>query len=68
MHGSGCPCVELTFPALPPPPQVFTLDHDIQNTTPKNLKKYAEIAAFAQEHGVDAYPAGRGIGHQAAVF
>lgn len=52
----------------PPPPQVFTLDHDIQNTTPKNLKKYAEIAAFAQEHGVDAYPAGRGIGHQPAGF
>eukprot|EP00667_Euglena_gracilis_P011689 EG_transcript_11950 len=50
-----------------PKQPVFTLDHDIQNTTPKNLKKYAEIAAFAQEHGVDAYPAGRGIGHQVMV-
>eukprot|EP00668_Euglena_longa_P015159 GGOE01019210.1.p1 GENE.GGOE01019210.1~~GGOE01019210.1.p1 ORF type:complete len:683 (+),score=205.52 GGOE01019210.1:201-2051(+) len=46
---------------------VFTLDHDIQNTTEKNLKKYAQIAAFAQQHGVDAYPAGRGIGHQVMV-
>lgn len=43
---------------------VFVLDHDIQNQDPKNLKKYAAIEAFAREHGVDFYPAGRGIGHQ----
>lgn len=43
---------------------VFTLDHDIQNKDPKNLEKYARIEAFAKEHGIDFYPAGRGIGHQ----
>jgi homoaconitate hydratase len=43
---------------------VFTLDHDIQNKDTKNLEKYAEIEAFAAEHGIDFYPAGRGIGHQ----
>ncbi len=43
---------------------VFTLDHDIQNKSEDNLKKYAGIEAFAKEMGVDFYPAGRGIGHQ----
>jgi homoaconitate hydratase len=43
---------------------VFTLDHDIQNKSEGNLKKYAGIEAFAREMGVDFYPAGRGIGHQ----
>ncbi len=43
---------------------VYALDHDIQNESEKNLEKYAKIAAFAKEHGVDFYPAGRGIGHQ----
>lgn len=46
---------------------VFCLDHDIQNRDPKNLRKYAAIEAFAREHGVDFYPAGRGIGHQVMV-
>jgi homoaconitate hydratase len=46
---------------------VFTLDHDVQNKTEKNLKKYATIEAFARIHGVDFYPAGRGIGHQVLV-
>ncbi len=46
---------------------VFTLDHDIQNKSEKNLQKYAAIAAFAKEHGIDFYPAGRGIGHQVMV-
>ncbi|KAL7953830.1 homoaconitase [Trichoderma compactum] len=46
---------------------VFTLDHDIQNATAANLRKYAEIAAFAEEQGVTAYPKGRGIGHQIMV-
>lgn len=36
----------------------------VQDTSDANLEKYANIAAFAKEHGVDAYPAGRGIGHQ----
>ncbi|MBP9027452.1 MAG: homoaconitase, partial [Phycisphaerae bacterium] len=43
---------------------VFTLDHDIQNKSAENLAKYAKIEAFAREHGIDFYPAGRGIGHQ----
>ena len=46
---------------------VFTLDHDVQNKSPKNLSKYANIEAFARSHGVDFYPAGRGIGHQVLV-
>ncbi|RYP45031.1 hypothetical protein DL768_008573 [Monosporascus sp. mg162] len=46
---------------------VFTLDHDVQNTSPANLKKYAEIEAFAAEQGVSFYPKGRGIGHQIMV-
>ncbi|MFQ5584657.1 MAG: homoaconitase, partial [Calditrichia bacterium] len=43
---------------------VFTLDHNVQDTSEKNLEKYAKIEAFAKEMGVDFYPAGRGIGHQ----
>ena len=43
---------------------VFTLDHNVQDTSEGNLKKYAAIEAFAREHGIDFYPAGRGIGHQ----
>lgn len=43
---------------------VFTLDHNIQDISEGNLKKYARIAQFAEEMGVDFYPAGRGIGHQ----
>ncbi len=43
---------------------VFALDHDIQNRSEANLAKYARIEAFARQHGIDFYPAGRGIGHQ----
>lgn len=46
---------------------VFTLDHDVQNKSSKNLKKYASIEAFARKHSIDFYPAGRGIGHQVLV-
>ena len=46
---------------------VFTLDHDVQNKSPKNLSKYANIEAFARDQGVDFYPAGRGIGHQILI-
>ncbi|RPD77319.1 homoaconitase [Lentinus tigrinus ALCF2SS1-7] len=46
---------------------VFILDHDVQNKSAKNLAKYANIEAFARQHGVDFYPAGRGIGHQVLV-
>ncbi|KAI8903828.1 homoaconitase [Gorgonomyces haynaldii] len=46
---------------------VFTLDHDVQNKSEQNLSKYKRIQAFAQEHKIDFYPAGRGIGHQIMV-
>lgn len=46
---------------------VFAIDHDIQNHTPENLGKYANIAAFAEEHGIDYYPPGTGISHQVMV-
>ncbi|KAF7317042.1 Homoaconitase, mitochondrial [Mycena chlorophos] len=46
---------------------VFTLDHDVQNRSTKNLAKYASIEEFARLHNVDFYPAGRGIGHQVLV-
>src|SRR5437762_10454893 len=54
---------KIADPAQP----VFAIDHDIQNVTPKNLEKYAKIEAFAQEHGIDLYPAGTGISHQVMV-
>ncbi|KAF9076656.1 homoaconitase [Rhodocollybia butyracea] len=46
---------------------VFTLDHDVQNKSPTNLKKYSTIEAFARTHDIDFYPAGRGIGHQILI-
>ncbi|KAE9400891.1 aconitase iron-sulfur domain-containing protein [Gymnopus androsaceus JB14] len=46
---------------------VFTLDHDVQNSSDANLRKYDRIEKFAKEHGVDFYPKGRGIGHQVLV-
>ncbi len=46
---------------------VFALDHDIQNLSEDNQKKYQAIEAFAREQGIDFYPAGSGIGHQIMV-
>lgn len=46
---------------------VLTLDHDVQNKSEANLRKYKNIENFAKEQGVDFYPAGRGIGHQILV-
>ncbi|RDA90114.1 hypothetical protein CP533_2578 [Ophiocordyceps camponoti-saundersi (nom. inval.)] len=46
---------------------VMTLDHDVQNTSDANLLKYRQIEDFARRHGIDFYPAGRGIGHQIMV-
>jgi homoaconitate hydratase len=55
-------------PAIKNPRQpVFTLDHDIQNTSEENLAKYRAIETFAREQGVDFFPAGTGIGHQVMV-
>ncbi|KAG0145731.1 hypothetical protein CROQUDRAFT_78452 [Cronartium quercuum f. sp. fusiforme G11] len=46
---------------------VFTIDHDVQNKSPTNLKKYSSIEQFAHLHDVDFYPPGRGIGHQIMI-
>jgi homoaconitate hydratase len=46
---------------------VMTLDHDVQNKSESNLRKYKNIEEFAKKQGVDFYPAGRGIGHQIMV-
>jgi len=46
---------------------VFTLDHNVQDESETNLAKYLKIAGFAKDHGIDFYPAGRGIGHQIMV-
>lgn len=46
---------------------MFALDHNVQDTSPENLAKYGKIEAFAREHGIDFYPAGRGIGHQIMI-
>src|SRR3954453_19385825 len=50
-----------------PAQPVFAIDHDIQNTSPENLAKYATIEKFAREHDIDFYPAGTGISHQVMV-
>ncbi|KAL2039067.1 hypothetical protein N7G274_008116 [Stereocaulon virgatum] len=46
---------------------VMTLDHDVQNKSESNLRKYRQIEEFAGKQKVDFYPAGRGIGHQIMV-
>ncbi|KAL1897325.1 mitochondrial Homoaconitase [Sporothrix stenoceras] len=46
---------------------VCTIDHDVQNKSESNLKKYRQIQEFAKTHGIDFYPPGRGIGHQVMV-
>ncbi len=46
---------------------VMALDHDVQNISESNLKKYRQIEAFAKQHGIHFYPAERGIGHQIMV-
>ncbi|KAL7950683.1 homoaconitase [Trichoderma barbatum] len=46
---------------------IMTLDHDVQNETPANLKKYRQVEEFAGQQGVKFYPAKRGIGHQIMV-
>lgn len=52
---------------LDPSQPVFAMDHDIQNTTPRNLAKYASIRAFAERHGITYYPPGHGIAHQIMI-
>src|SRR5438552_2062798 len=55
--------IMIADPAQP----VFAIDHDIQNTSPENLAKYAKIEAFARDHDIDFYPPGTGISHQVMV-
>lgn len=46
---------------------VMTLDHDVQNKSEANLKKYQQIEEFSKQQGTDFFGAGRGIGHQIMV-
>jgi len=46
---------------------IICLDHDIQNISPSNVHKYAQIEAFATKHSLMWIPAERGIGHQIMV-
>ncbi len=50
-----------------PSQPVFTLDHNVQDTSEANLKKYGAIEDFAGDHGVVFHPAGAGIGHQLMI-
>ena len=45
----------------------FGLDHDVQNKSDANVKKYSDIEKFAAERGVAFSPAGSGIVHQVMV-
>ena len=47
-----------------PAQPVFTLDHNVQDTSLENRAKYEKIERFAAEHGIVFHPAGAGIGHQ----
>jgi homoaconitate hydratase len=50
-----------------PTQPVFTLDHNVQDTSEENLAKYQHIEKFAARHGIVFFPAGAGIGHQLMV-
>jgi homoaconitate hydratase len=50
-----------------PAQPVFTLDHNVQDTSEENLAKYRRIQEFADSQGVAFFPAGAGIGHQLMV-
>lgn len=46
---------------------VLVLDHDVQNQSETNLRKYELIEAFAKQHGLIFFRAGLGIGHQVST-
>jgi len=50
-----------------PSQPVFTLDHNVQDSSAANLAKYEAIEAFAREQGIVFHPAGAGIGHQLMI-
>jgi len=54
-------------PVADPTQPVFAIDHDVQNTSPENLAKYARIERFARAQGIAYHPPGRGIAHQVMV-
>jgi homoaconitate hydratase len=47
-----------------PSQPVYALDHNVQDTSEKNLEKYRTIEDFARDQGIVFHPAGAGIGHQ----
>lgn len=46
---------------------IMTADHQVQDTSETNLKKYKRYLGFAAEQGIRGYPPGAGIGHQLMV-
>ncbi|KAI1300585.1 homoaconitase-like protein [Xylaria venustula] len=46
---------------------VMALDHDVQNQSEANQKKYQLIEEFARKNETYFYPAGFGIGHQVMI-
>lgn len=46
---------------------VMTLDHDVQNKSESNLKKYSQIEEFARILGADFHGPTKGIGHQIMI-
>ena len=50
-----------------PSQMVFAIDHNVQDRSKTNLDKYSTISSFAERHGIDFHPPGRGIGHQVLI-
>ena len=46
---------------------VMTLDHDVNNESESNLKKYRQLEEFAHKHGCFFSGKGQGIGHQRVI-
>lgn len=46
---------------------VIALDHNIQDKSPENVRKYSTIKNFANYQGLNFFEAGKGIGHQLMV-
>ena len=57
--------LQMQFTNVASPQQVVcALDHNIQDQSPQNQKKYKKIEDFCRKHHIDFYRAGKGIGHQ----
>ncbi len=46
---------------------VIALDHNVQDRSEQNKRKYDNIEHFASDQGLSFFPAGRGIGHQVMI-